>query len=261
MIAQGLRFEGFDARSWTNLISLFAPNVISRLETEAAASDAPELDAAGTEGPNGGLVIVLDERDHVLGAFHTRRGRVVGLEWKGPEGLEEHCARFGARRAVVLREGVFEEIAERLGRRLEQGDDYLAQWLVLLRSVREMSEAGLLHTWPRPLGNVPIPTIGMVRRAMDSILPDEHAMVAVVFKGASPWTGLVLRRRAGEIDLIAGPDSLARWTGPLGGDWRRDYRVITDAVSRAVAPVHMGLFTELDTMHGLLRARDPGAWV
>jgi hypothetical protein len=71
---------------------------------------------------------------------------------------------------------------------------------------------------------------------------------------------LVLRRHAGSIDLVAGPDLLAAWTGPLGGDWRRDYRVITDAVSRTVAPVHFGVFSEASTMRELLRVPDPGAW-
>src|SRR5690606_23586223 len=60
--------------------------------------------------------------------------------------------------------------------------------------------------------------------------------------------------------LIAGPDLVARWTGPLGGDWRRDYRIISDAIAEAVAPVHLGVFTELDTMRQLLRSADAGAW-
>jgi hypothetical protein len=258
VISANIRFEGFDARSWTNLISLFAPNVISRLETDVAG-DAAEVDEAA-ETKSGALIIVLDDRDRVLTAFHTVRGRVVGLEWKGPSELPALCERWGAARAFALREGVMEEIAERVGRRANRGDDYLAQWLLVSRTIREMSEAGLMHSWPRPLANVPIPTIGMVRRALDSILPDDHAMVAVIFKGPTPWTAMALRRRAGEIDMVAGPDLIARWTGPLGGDWRRDYRVITDAVARAVAPVHMGLFMELDTMRELLRSPDAGTW-
>ena len=45
MISENLRFEGVDSRSWTNLISLFAPNVPARMASDAAASDAPELEA------------------------------------------------------------------------------------------------------------------------------------------------------------------------------------------------------------------------
>ncbi|MCB9591298.1 MAG: hypothetical protein H6719_01090 [Sandaracinaceae bacterium] len=260
MISESLRFEGFDSRSWTNLISLFAPNVVSRLDREAMPSDAPEVAEEIPAERRGTLLIVLDDRERVLMALNTQQGRVRGLEYAGPDALQEMAERYHASSCVVLREGVMEEIGERLAHRVERGDDYLAQWLVLARAVREMSEAGLLLTWPRPLGNVPIPTIGMVKRALDSVLPDEHAMVVVVWSRNVPWTAMVLRRRGGLIDLIAGPDLLARWTGPLGGDWRRDYRIIGEAVERTVAPVHLGIFTELSTVRELLREYEPGAW-
>jgi len=260
VISEALRIEGFDSRSWTNLISLFAPNVVGRLETEAIDSDAPEIDEGDDAEARGTLVIVLDDRERVLKAMHTKLGRVKGLTYEGPDALAQMAERWGASACVVLREGVVEEITERVAKRVERGDDYVAQCLAIARAVREMSEAGLLLSWPPTLDGVPVPTMGMVRRALDSVLPDGHAMVAVVWSGSSPWTAMVLRRRAGMIDLIAGPDLLARWTGPLGGDWRRDYRVIGEAVERAVAPVHLGLFTEVSTLRHLLRDYDPGAW-
>lgn len=245
MIDPTLRFDGFDARSWTNLISLFLPDTFA--------------EATG-DGPRGTLVIVIDEQNRVLLALHTVLGRIEGLRWEGPEALPALAARYGARRCVALREGVIEELGERVAKRVHRDDDYLAQWLLVLRTVRELSEAGLLHTWPRPLASVPIPTPAMVRRAMDTVLPVDRAMVLVIWQGSSPWTALVLRRRRNGIDLIAGPDLVARWTGPLGGDWRRDYRIISDAIAEAVAPVHLGVFTELDTMRQLLRSADAGAW-
>ncbi len=261
MIDPALRFEGFDSRSWTNLISLFAPNVVARLATEGADSDAPELEEhEKTERARGALVIVLDDRDRVIKALHSVHGRVEGIEWTGPEAMPELAERYAALRCVAFREGVPEEIAERVAQRVDRDDDYLAQFLLLSRTVRELSEAGLLHSWPRPLASVPIPSMAMVRRAMDTVLPEDRAMVAVIWKRGTPWTGLVLRRGREGIDLVAGPDLLARWTGPLGGDWRRDYRVISDVVAARVAPVHLGLFTDLDTVRTLLRTADPGAW-
>ncbi|MEQ8454681.1 MAG: hypothetical protein RLO52_27085 [Sandaracinaceae bacterium] len=262
MISENLRFEGFDSRSWTNLISLFAPNVPARMASDAAASDAPELEAQpdAKEKADGALVVVLDDRERVLKALHTVRGRIKGLEYPGHDALPQLAERWRAAQVYVLREGVIEEIGERLAKRIERGEDYVSQLLVVARTIREMNEAGLLHTWPRPMASVPIPTIGMVRRALDTVLPDERAMVLVVWNGAAPWTGMALRRRGGNIDLVAGPDLIARWSGPLGGDWRRDYRVISDAVARAVAPVHLGVFTDLSTLRRLLRTFEPGAW-
>ncbi len=261
MIHPALRFEGFDSRSWTNLLSLFAPSVTARVSSEGMGSDAPSLEEHEREGRSRGtLIVVLDDRDRVLKAVHTVHGRVEGLVYDGPSELPRLAREYRAVRAVVMREGVPEEIAERVARRADRDDDYVAQWLLVARTVRELSEAGLLHVWPRPLANVPIPTAAMVGRALDTVLPEGTAMVLVVWNGSTPWTGLVLRRQEGGIDLVAGPDLIARWTGPLGGDWRRDYRVVSDAVTETVAPVHLGIFTELSTLRALLRSADAGAW-
>lgn len=261
MISASLRFEGFDSGSWTNLLSLLLPGVVERLEVDAPASDAPEVDHPGGLGaPRGSLVIVHDGQGRVLKAFHSTRGRVPSLQYDGPEQLPALCRQYAARRAFVLREGVLEELSERLALRLGQGDDYLTQWLTLMRAVREFEDAGLVRMWPAARAHLPIPSPGTVRRALDLVLPDDEAMLVMLWQRSGPWTAVVLRRHAGVIDLVAGPDLIARWTGPLGGDWRRDYRVVVDAVEHAVAPVHLGIFSEASTMRGLLRDPDPGTW-
>jgi hypothetical protein len=295
MISPHLRFEGYDARSWTNLLSLFAPGLRERIDGAPPDSDAPELgggDAAagdptssdaraalgarapgtlptatplepggsGARAAAGTLVIVRADDGRVLKAIHTLRGRVRDLEYQGPQDLERVAGLYGARRAVEIREGAPEELAEHLAQRLVRGDDYVTQWLVLARIVRELTEAGKVHSWPRPLADVPVPTAGMVRRALDVVLPDDHVAVVVLWEGGHVWTAAVLRRRGGDVDLCAGPDLLLRWTGPLGGDWRRDLRFITDAVARTVGPVHFGLFAEAADVRALLRDPDPGAW-
>lgn len=265
MISPELRFEGFDARSWTNLLSLFAPGLIERMQAPPPDSDAPEVDPHEPERegdhPRGTICVVVDAHDRPLAAFHGQRGHLRHLEWLGPDHLQELCDEYGARRCLVIRAGVPEEIAERLAMRVQRGDDYVTQWLKLLEIVREFRTAGLIRIHPPLTGpNVQVPAPGMVRRALDVVLPDDRTMVAMVWDGSATWTALALRRRAGAIDLVAGPDLIARWTGPLGGDWRRDYRVVSDAVSRALAPVHLGIFAEADTIRTLLRDPDPGAW-
>src|SRR5690606_15913807 len=98
-----------------------------------------------------------DDDGKVLKSFHTRRGRITGIEYGGPESMEPLAIRYRARQCLVLREGVVEEIGERVARRIERGDDYISQLLVIARTVRELNEAQLLLTWPRPLADVPIP--------------------------------------------------------------------------------------------------------
>ncbi|MCA9603382.1 MAG: hypothetical protein KC417_15220, partial [Myxococcales bacterium] len=82
----------------------------------------------------------------------------------------------------------------------------------------------------------------------------------LLWQRGEPWTSVAVRRMGGEIDWIAGPDLISRWTGPLGGDWRRDHRVIAAAVARNMAPVHVGLFSEEHIVRDLLRTPDAGRW-
>lgn len=262
MISADLRIEGFDARSWTNLVSLFAPGVVQRIQREPQESDAPEIDGGERDDdrPQGTLVIVVSADRRVRKAFHTQRGRVRGMEGVVPDDLAGLAERYGARRTVVIREGAIEEVSERVAQRLERGDDYVAQWLVVIRTVRELIDAGIVQVHPRPFAALPIPTAGMVRRALDTVLPEERALVMVLWSGHVPWTGVVLRRRRGEIDLVAGPDLITRWSGPLGGDWRRDHRFVSEGVARAVAPVHLGIYGEIGSVRRLLRTAEPGAW-
>ena len=257
MISADLRFEGFDVRSWTNLVSLFSPATVERMASEPIASDAPETSRDGEPGPEGTLVVVIDTHERLLKAFHTVRGRVTDLEWSGKKALASLASSYGARRVIVLTEGVMDEVAERLALRLQRGDDYVTQWLALARIVREMQDAGLLTFHPRPLANVPVPSAGTVRRALDVVLPDNHSAVFVLFDRQRPWTSFALRRRRGSIDRVVGPDIVSRWVGPLGGDFRRDHRVVVESVSRALAPVHFGLFTEVSDRAPAPRRHEP----
>jgi hypothetical protein len=223
-------------------------------------SDAPQVARGEAARARGALVVVLDAGGRVLKSYHTSRGRIVDLVWTGPEHLPELVKEYGAVRALVIREGAADEMAERLALRLQRGDDYATQWLAFAHIFREMQEAGQVVVHPSPLSNVPIPSGGTLRRALDILLPDDHSVVLTVWSGNQPHTTVALRRRRGAIDRVVGPDLIARWVGPLGGDFRRDHRVVVEAVSHALAPVHVGIFAEKRTLEGLLRSSSPGVW-
>lgn len=253
MIAADLRFEGFDALSWTHLVSLFMPGLPDRMNRDEAPAHSSTL------------VIVEDDEGTILSALHGLRGPVSSLIGTSTGELARLAHENGAARTLVLRVGVMEELAERLGLATRSGEDYVAQWIGVLRSVRARMDAGQIRLWPNPIANVPIPPPATVSRALDLVLPKERAAVFALFERRDGeealWTTAVIRRRHdGDLDLVAGPDLVLGWTGPLGGDWRRDYRVIVDAVSRAVAPVHLGIFGDVESFREVLRAGDPGTW-
>lgn len=261
MIGADVRFEGFDARSWTHLLSLFAPGIQTRIARAPARSDAPEVTKDEVEGHSAGtLLIVHDTEGTVLKAHHTVQGRVRDVDYGGPGDMDRLARQYRAHRCLVVQEGALEELAERVAIRLQRGEDYLSQWLTVLRVLRELEEAELIRMWPQPSFPVPIPRPPTVRRAFDAVMPDGQAVVAMLWDRGAPWTAIALRRQQGLIDRIAGPELIHRWTGPMGGDWRRDHRVVTEAVSRELAPVHLGVFSEARTMQQLLRSPDAGTW-
>ena len=208
----------------------------------------------------GSLVVVVDDDLRVLKSHHTLRGRVTGLSYEHPGQLPEWCESYGARRAWVMRVGAAEELSERLALHHRRGSDYLEQVLATLRCARELEDAGMFRVWPNPWRKVPIPTATMVRRAFDLAIPNGCSAMLALWEDDRLNTCIAVRRTAAGIDRVVGPDLIQRWAGPLGGDWRRDYMVLSEAVGRAMAPVHLGVFGERATVEHLLRAADPGAW-
>jgi hypothetical protein len=265
MIGPDLRVEGFDVTSWRHLVGLFMPNLEERIHREVPESDDPSPPDPEL-GPSGTLVVVDDPDRTILTARHSFDGAIPALVGESSaQDLRSLCRDHGAMRVVVIRAGAMDELADALAEGLahepeSQRHGYVAQWLVLLRAVRRMVEVGDLRVWPNPVANVPVPSARMAQRALDAVLPDDRALLAALFDRGRPYTSVVIRRRNGLIDLVAGPDLLTQWTGPLGGDWRRDHRVLTRAVERHVAPVHLGLFAEVGAVREALRSGEPGEW-
>lgn len=249
MISEDVRLEGFDARSWTRLVELFLPPTV--------------VEGRREDRTGGTLVLIVSTSGRIRRALHSRRGpipQLAGTHYGDPGLLVSLARQHQAYRVLVAREGTLESIAENVALRLHRGDDFVSQWLVFIRAVREALDAGALQLHPRPLAAVPVPTTAMLLRAMDGVLPEGTAVVLATFDGDALATLVALRRARGEIDRVIGPDVVLGWTGPLGGDWRRDHRLLTDRVAEHLAPVHLGLYAQHDDLHALFRNPAPGAW-
>jgi hypothetical protein len=249
VISEDFRFEGFDARDFLNLLSLF------RAPGTPAAADDEEWQAATARGT---LVLVTEDRAPCA-ALITGHGAIALPDWHADEDIGPVCERLGVERAVVLEQGAVEEFTERAAQRLLFSADYAAQWLTLLAVARELEAEGKLRFWP-PRTHLPLPTSNMLFRALDLLLPTDHVLMIVLWDGAALWTACAVHRRGPEIARVVGPKLLLDWTGPLGGDYRRDQRALRRAVERALGPVHVGLFAQRDAIEELLRDPTPGAW-
>jgi hypothetical protein len=100
----------------------------------------------------------------------------------------------------------------------------------------------------------------MVRRAIDALCSDGHAIALGIFKDGDLWTAFIARRSGTGFDVIAGPDELRHHLGLLSGDWRRDYRHVVRAVEDMYAPLSFGCFGEVDTFRALQIDARAGAW-
>ena len=244
MLSSNLRVTGYDAVTWYRLVSLFEPR----------RSPDDHSDSYGM------LVIVEDSVGQACAAFIGERGPIAAASDPGRGNLPQLCAQHRVRRAVVLKQGAIEDLTERAAQQLLRTDDYAAQWLALLTAARELEREGALYFWPPAKNVVPLPSPQLLTRALDVVLPDEHSFVAALWEDSELWTALVLRRRGGQIDLLGGPELVLDAVGPLSGDYRRDHRAVSRAISASIAPVQLGIYSHYRRFERLLREAEPGAW-
>lgn len=243
VLTADVRFEGWTTETWTRFLHLWKPRATPDREPTR---------------PRGGVIAIHDE-GRLRKLLHTRVGRLdPSGPWPVP--LAELAEAHHASWALSARAGALEDVMERFGARLRRSDDLVAQSLLVVAIVREMIHEGEIERWPRRLQGVPPPSEAMVRRALDSVCPDGHAMVLGLFRHGDLWTCAAARRRGQGFDVLAGPEELRARMGLLSGDWRRDYRHLERAVEEQYAPVAMGCFSEVDRFRELQVDPRPGAW-
>jgi hypothetical protein len=245
VLSTNLRVTGYDSVTWIRLLSLF---------------EARRPHRSGSVPRHGFLVVVEDERGAPCAAFKSDQGKITLEKYDSRADLGPLCEQHHASVGVALRLGTIEELVERATEHVLQTDDYAAQWLALLRATRELETEGSLYFWPHRDTPLPLPTAQMITRAVDMVLPDERSFAAVLWEESELWTALILRRRGGLIDLVGGPELVLDVAGPLGGDYRRDHRAVSRAISDAIAPVQVGLYAQRRSFERLLRAPEPGSW-
>lgn len=207
-----------------------------------------------------GATIVVHSGGRVRKLLHTHTGRKDPREVTWPTPLAELAERYQSSWVLSLETGALEELMERFGARVRRGEDVIDQSITLVGVIGELIDEGKIERWPKRLQGVPAPSGPMVRRAIDSLCPDEHAMVLGVFKGGELWTSLAARRRGPGFDVIAGPEEMRPLMGLLSGDWRRDYRHLARAVEEKLAPLAFGCYADVDVLERLLVDSRPGAW-
>lgn len=243
--------SGFDARAWQRLVTLFVPGLASR---------APEAWRLTPES-RGGVLLVLHDGERVLRVLHTLRGAVAHEgPWEPEATLSTLADATATRFAAALRLGAVASFWERLGARSLVDDTPFATVTLVLGVLRELLDDGALQVLPRPPRNIPSPPLDMVLRAWDAVLADGHVAALVLFDGDRLDTAMAARRRGTNLDRLHGPEDIARMVGPLGGDFRRDYRVIRAALERQLGPLAVGVYAPTETFRRLVRGDGSVDW-
>jgi hypothetical protein len=243
VLTADVRFEGWTTETWTRFLDLWKPRATPDREPTR---------------PRGGVIAIHDD-GRLRKLMHTRTGRLdPRAAWPVP--LAELAELHHASWALSAQTGALEDLMDRFGARLRRHDDITSQALLVVQLVRELIQEGAVERWPKRLQGVPPPSEAMVRRSLDAVCPDGHAMVLGLFQRGELWTAGIARRRGPGFDVLAGPDEVIPRMGVLSGDWRRDYRHLARAVEEGYAPLAMGCFAEVDRFRELQVDARPGAW-
>ena len=242
MLTPDVRVEGFDSLEWARLSEVFRP--------------ARAVDQAAERGG----VVAVTTGSRLRKLVSTVGGRLDPTSVPWPEPLGDLCSRHRARWAAELAFGALDELAERFAERVRPEQDFLAQCLEIIGTLRELEAEGSLTVYPRPLSEWAVPREQVVLSVLDAVCPQGKAMILAAFEDGELVTCLVTRRAERGFDLLMGPSELRSEVGFLSGDYRRDYRHLGNAVERKVAPLSLGCYGELSTFRRLARADVPGGW-
>ncbi len=237
MISDDFAFYGFDETSWDRLVALFL------------GEDRPEA--------GGVLVVVVDADRKPVACFHTAKGSLDPETLPSLVDLEALCE---ATSAILMRERAMPDLVDYLADPLDPDQDFVTRVMRFAHVLRELGNGNWLRVWPNPLPHLLLAAAPAAKPAIDFFLPDGMSIVLAVFDEGELWTGAVLRRKSGSLDVFAGPEAISSWAGPLGGAWRRDHRVLVRAIEHELGPIHVGFFMERSTAHALLCGGQAGEW-
>lgn len=240
MISEDFAFYGFDETSWDRLVALFL------------GEDRAEA--------NGVLVVVVDADRAPVASFHTAKGSLDPTTLPSLVDLAGLCEATSAGACILMRERAMPDLVDYLADPLDPDQDFVTRVMRFAHVLGELGNGNWLRVWPNPLPHLLLAAAPAAKPAIDFFLPDGMSVVLGVFDEGELWTGAVLRRKSGSLDVFAGPAAISDWAGPLGGAWRRDHRVLVRAIERELGPVHVGLFMERSTAHALLAGGQAGEW-
>ncbi|MBI4615905.1 MAG: hypothetical protein HY720_19970 [Planctomycetes bacterium] len=201
------------------------------------------------------ILLLVTDASRVVKAIHSRRGAIPDYPPAVPSDLAALASREGADSVWVIERGALPELFRRADARWDPEKGYVETLLAFAKGFVELHDTRIRRHPP-----LSIPAIDPERfgPAASWAIPDDRTFLFYVFDGpAQVWTSLVLRKRAGEFDLLTTHETLAR-EGFVLTDWRNDVPRILSGIERKWGEPFAGLFLDRETLARVQEARKPG---
>jgi len=199
-----------------------------------------------------GWLLLVHRSGRIVHAAHQGR-RLPELLGQPKDDLAGLRRRYGARRVLCLERHFMRRTHARADSSLAYDMDYAQQMLILLDAFRTERGTGIELDPPTPPG--PIPPFAWVQLAFDALWPDSTSILLyVVDEGREEiWTSLILRKRAGDLDLLA-TDLHLGVDGLRPGVWRTDSERVLSLVGARVARPYLACFASLSAFREWMAA-------
>jgi hypothetical protein len=227
MLSPHVEMVDLDGRHLANWLGLLFP---------------PGIDAAR-------WAVVFVDGGRVVHAVQAGKGRLdpaqIALAGKAPAQLAAARRSMGADLLAVLDVDAMARLHEAIDGGLRLADDYPAQWLTVLRAIKQRSGSGL---WLDPplLDLLPPLAPEPLARTFELLVPDKSALVAYVFDAADVHASIIAGVEGGDISRVTTHLALAdALPGPaLARSWRTQTDRLLRLVGERVAEPSIGLFVD-----------------
>jgi len=240
MSAEDILVTDIDSGHWEHLVELLAQGL----------AQGPGGDK---EGEARSWLLMVHERGVLQKAYHSERG------WRSspPQeidlgGLKELARSEKVSRLVLLEKGAAGRMLDRLSSRLNREQDLAVQVQEIYQAVEDAFASGDLAAYPAfEFKSLSLSAISGLTRLVSLA---NQSILLVVFdrnsrdlSGLPIFTSLVWRHGQNRnLDLLTTTAGLAKEGRLQIDDWKKDYKSIVGLAEKALGPVLLGVFTDLD---------------
>jgi hypothetical protein len=263
MISNTLRIELCDSRSWLNLMLLMDPKrpheaarssgILSRfVDTKKQGHAGQAATSEPCEGRGFGLLIC--EGSVVLRALVAADG-TLDPSWptedeprrlRDERHLEQLRKESNLSCLVAVQRARLSALLAELQRAVRLDDDLVAQALSALKVLQRSLGQDVMVT-PRLLPKVPLPPFELLQKTFDRMLPDSRCAALYLIDGAAIHCSAIVRKRAGNIDLLTDHGALNELGPPIAVRSVKDAPVIRRLLTQRLAPPHVCAVMPLTT--------------